>query len=352
MAKTIADVDSNFKVETAIHKEDIVFYDILNAPFAIHGVYHEEGKFRRLPEAVAKATNEGVHFLHANTAGGRVRFRTDSPYVAIHVQMPYVGKMPHFALTGAAGFDMYAKEGNEQTYIGTFQPPFDIEDGYESIIECGERRLREFTVNFPLYSDVASVYVGLAGDATVLTPTPYTHETPIVYYGSSITQGGCASRPGSSYQSMIARRLDSDYINLGFSGSARGEDTIMQYISGLNMAVFVYDYDHNAPDIPHLESTHERGFLTIREAHPTLPIVLMSRPKAHLSDDEKQRLAIVRRTYENARAREDKNVYFIAGTELAALCGNEGTVDGCHPTDFGFASMAKALGDVLEEIIG
>ena len=171
-----------------------------------------------------------------------------------------------------------------------------------------------------------------------------------MYYGSSITQGGCASRPGMSYQAIVSRRFDYDYINLGFSGNAKAEDTIIDYIKNLDMSIFIYDYDHNAPTVEHLANTHEKMFKAIREAHPNLPIIMMSRPKFKLTDLEEQRLEIIKTTYNNAIASGDKNVYLITGKELTALCGNEGTVDNCHPTDFGFASMAKAVGDVIEKI--
>lgn len=351
MPKTIADVDSNFAVASSVKQDGMVFYDVLSEPFSLHGIFLHDGKFRRLPETVAAAANEGVHFLHGNTAGGRVRFCTDSPYVAIHARMPFIGKMPHFALTGSAGFDLYAKENSEQVYIGTFQPPFEITDGYESILWFPDRHLREITVNFPLYSDVERLCIGLADNAALQAPAPYTHAKPFVFYGSSITQGGCASRPGCSYQSILSRRFDLDYINLGFSGSARGEDVLFEYIAGLDMAAFIYDYDHNAPTTEHLAHTHERGFLRIRQAHPTVPIVLMTRPKVRLDEDETIRLGIVRTTYEKAVARGDDHVYFLPGTTLMAMAGNEGTVDGCHPTDLGFVSMAKALGTVLENIL-
>ena len=112
-------VDSNFKIESHIKETDIQFYDVNQPPFKIYGVFHDSGKFRRLPANVAKAVSGGVYALHANTAGGRVRFKTDSPYVAIHSKMHGIGKMPHFALTGSAGFDLYVLEDvqNEATIL-------------------------------------------------------------------------------------------------------------------------------------------------------------------------------------------------------------------------------------------
>ena len=343
-------VDSNFKIESHINENSIRFYDVNQPPFRIFGVFYESGKFRRLPEDIAKTVNTGVYRLHANTAGGRVRFKTDSPYVAINVKMPNIGKMPHFALTGSAGFDLYICAESER-YVKTFVPPFAIQDGYESIIYFDSSNMREVTINFPLYSEVSELYIGLHDSALVCEPKRYKLEKPIVYYGSSITQGGCASRPGNSYESIISRRLDADYINLGFSGNAKGEHEIAEYIAKMDMSVFVYDYDHNAPTAEHLKNTHAKMYRTIREAKPDLPIVLMSRPKFYLSADEKLRFNIIKKTYEDAKSAGDTNIYLIDVATLMALAKDEGTVDNCHPNDLGFASMAKAVGDLLEKIL-
>lgn len=346
----ISNVDKNFKIETKLNKSDIRFYNVLEAPFKIYGIYYENGRFRRLPEEIAKNTNPGVHALHSHTAGGRVRFKTDSPYIAIHAKMPAIGKMPHFALTGSAGFDLYVRENGKEKYVKTFVPPFNLTDGYESVIDLSGGEDREYTINFPLYSAVSELYIGLADNSVVSESKPYSKEGTFVYYGSSITQGGCASRPGSSYESRICRVFDADYINLGFSGSARGEKAISDYIAGLEMSLFVLDYDHNAANLEELRNTHESMFLNVRNNHPEIPVIIMSRPKYYLDDEEKARLEIIKKTYENALERGDKNVYFLDGKTLMELARDEGTVDNCHPTDLGFASMAAALENVMKTI--
>ena len=345
--KDISQVDRNFVVETELNLPDVKFYDVKESSFKIYGVFYENGKFRRMPQAVAAQVNEGVFLLHANAAGGRVRFKTDSPYVAIRTKLWNVTKAPHIALTGSAGFDLYVSD----SYIKNFMPPLTINGGYESVVELGTSEMREITINFPLYSEVTELHIGISENASVYEPSPYRPEKPIVYYGSSITQGACASRPGNCYQNIIARRLHTDYINLGFSGSARAEDVMADYIKHLDMSVFVYDYDYNAPTVEHLERTHEKMFNAIRTAHPDLPVVMMSRPTYYLTDKEEARLAIIKKTYQNAKDKGDTNVYLIEGRELMAMAGNDGTVDGVHPTDLGFMSMANALGDVLEKIL-
>ncbi len=348
---SFSEIDKNFKVETKLNKEDIIFYDTKKAPFEIYGVFFEGDRYRRMPEAVAKAVSNGVYRLHTNTAGGRVRFMTDSPYIAISAKMPTVHKMPHFPFSGSIGLDLYVTVDGEERFYEGYIPPFDVSDGYESVVnfECAE--MREVTINFPLYSDLCDLYIGVREGAKILPARTYRDIAPIVYYGSSITQGACASRPGNCYEAIITRRLGVDHINLGFSGNAMGEEEIARYIASLDMSVFVYDYDHNSPDAAYLLQTHERMFRIIREAHPNLPIVILSRPKCRLLEEEKKRLEVVKTTYRNAVEAGDKNVYFIAGSELMALCGDNGVIDRCHPSDLGFFSMAKAIGDVLEKIL-
>jgi len=343
----ISQIDKNFAVQIEINKTDIRYYDVLEEPFRIYGVYYHEGKFRRLPEEVAKTVSDGVLRLHSHTAGGRVRFRTDSPYIAIVAEMPIIGKMAHFALTGSAGFDLYVGT----RYTKTFIPPFAIKGGFKSVAELGAAQMRDITIDFPLYSEITKLYIGLQEGAVLEAPKPYAVETPIVYYGSSITQGGCASRPGMTYESILSRRLDANHINLGFSGNAKGEPEIADYISGLNMSMFVYDYDHNSPSMEHYRETYEPMFRRIRDANPDLPIICMGRPQYYLNDNIRQRLAVIEQTVENSRARGDDKVWMITGPELMALTDGEGHVDGCHPTDLGFLSMANALEKLMKTIL-
>lgn len=339
----ISKIDKNFIIKTNIQKEDIHFYNANDKPFKIYGVFWEDGQYRRMPENVAKSVSSEVHRLHVRTAGGRVRFVTDSSYVAVSAKTGPPIKTSHFTLAGTSGFDMYV--GKEHAH--TFMPPQSMETGYEGIAELGSNELREITINFPLYAEVHELFIGLEKNAVLKEPVPYRNKKPIVYYGSSITMGGCASRAGTCYQNIVARQFDCDYINLGFSGSALGEDEMTDYIKSLDMSVFVMDYDHNAPTAEHLKNTHEKMFSSVRKSHPEIPIIIMARPQYKLTDDDAKRQSVIETTYGNAITRGDKNVYYISSTQLTALCNGEGTVDGTHPTDFGFASIAKALCDVI-----
>ena len=340
-------LDRNFEVQTKVEREGLVFYNAPGDVFSLHGLMYEGDRFCRMPKAVAESVSEPVTWLYANTAGGRVRFQTDSPYVAIHAEYGAVGDFPHFALSGSAGFDLYVGT----RYQGTFMPPVHLEGGYESIIDMKRAEMREITINFPLYSEVKKLCIGLDENASILPPREYTVKKPVVFYGSSITQGGCASKPGSTYESILSNALDFDYLNLGFSGNAKGEPAMAEYIASLPMSAFVLDYDHNAPTWEHLEETHERFFKIVREKNPKLPILMLTRPVYFPGEWEVGFAKTVRKTYENARKSGDENVYLLTGRELMALVQDNGLVDGVHPTDSGFLSMANAILPILRKVL-
>ena len=343
----IEDADRNFIVK-APDDAQTVFFDVAAPPFTVHGLMRDANGYHRLPFDVAEATNEGVQWLNLHTAGGRVRFRTDADRIVLRAALRAISKMPHEALTGSAGFDLYAGD----VYKGTFEPPFDVETGYSSELFLGAGGMREITVHFPLYSGVEKLELGFPAGSALAQADPYAVPLPVVYYGSSITQGGCASRPGNAYQNILSRLLTCDHVNLGFSGSARGEPCMAEYIAGLRMAAFVLDYDHNAPDPAHLEATHEAFFSVIRGRQPTLPVILLSRPQPRPTEEERLRRDIVKRPWERAVNNGDRNVWFIDGTEMLNIFGGDsGTVDGCHPNDLGFYCMAKALEPVLNAVL-
>lgn len=355
MAKSIGDIDKNLKVENSFSVGDLCLHDVRSEPFDIYGLYNakEEPAFRRLPEDVAKATSQGVARLATHTAGGRVRFTTDSSYITIKAVMPSITHMQHMPLSGTSGFDLYIDEGGKGTYKGTFMPPVDITDGYESIIRFESRETRSVTIHFPLYNDVTSLYIGLQADAALDHRAKYKYDKPILYYGSSITQGGCASRPGNCYQNLISAKHDCDHINLGFSGNAKGEDAITDYMAGLDYSIFVSDYDHNAPSPEHLTNTHEKMFLKIRKTHPDTPVIFITRPG--FDKDIKTGIArrdIIYKTFMNAQSRGDQNVYFIDGERLFMSDYRDAcTVDGTHPNDAGFVRMAEVIGHTIDSIL-
>ena len=359
MAKSIdiSKIDANLASYDKISEPDVKYFDVREEPFQIYGLYDPKGQtqFKRMPDDVAKATNPGVVTLYTNTAGGRVRFSTDSQYVVIKALMPTVTLFGHMTRLGVHGFDMYIDDPKtgRSSFYGSYIPPKDIVDGYEGIIKFQTKETRHITLNLPLYNDLTALYIGLAEGSYIGGGAKYANELPVVFYGSSITQGGCASRPGNCYQNMISRRLNMHYINLGFSGSGKAEDVIVDYMAGLEMSAFVSDYDHNAPTPEYLAATHYKMYEKIRAAHPDIPYIMITRPDFHKSkqsgiDDSIARRDIIMDSFRKARAAGDKNVYFIDGESFfAGELEDSCTVDGCHPNDLGFSKMADVIGNCL-----
>lgn len=356
---SLEEIDSNFKVNEEVGESDVFFYDVKKPPFSIYGLYRaqEDGPFKRLPDEIGKNVNSGVAQLYFHTAGGRLRFATDSKYVALYVTFPRVHHHPHMPLTGSLGFDLYVDdpETGESRFCRTFIPPIKATDHFTSKISFPDKRMRYITINFPNYNDVSALMVGLQKDAALTEGMKYPDIPPIIFYGSSITQGGCASRPGNAYPNVVCRHLNRDFINFGFSGSSKGEDLMVDYMATLPMSIFVCDYDHNAPNADHLKQTHLKLYQKIRSAHPDVPFIMISKPDFNNTmtslTGNVDRRNVIYDTYRYAREQGDFNVYFIDGESL--FCGpNEDmcTVDGTHPNDYGFALMSEKVEQTIRRI--
>ena len=357
MSKNIEALDKNFVVATEIKEPDIRFYSAKDKPFAIYGLYNclEEPVFKRMPTEIAEKVNSGVATLHLHTSGGRLRFATDSRYVAINAKMPSFSRAPHNALTGTSSFDLYIDDPNgaPSRFFKPFIPPYDMKDGYESLVDLKTNKMRYITINFPSYAQVSELYIGLQKNAELSEGLKYRDIKPIVYYGSSITQGACTLRPGNIYQNIICRRNNIDYVNLGFSGSAKAEDIMVDYLRELDMSIFVLDYDHNAPNPEHLKNTHRRLYERFREVKPNVPFVMISKADVYKNyEDALLRRDVIMATYLYARSAGDQNVYFVDGMRIYPDAQYEScTVDHVHPTDLGMSFMADAIGTELNRIL-
>jgi hypothetical protein len=152
-------------------------------------------------------------------------------------------------LTGSCGFALLEKIGNTYKTVNIFRPNYDEETGYTGEIVLNEKKKKEYVLYFPLYNEVTSLKIYLDKDAKLYETGKYRDVKPILYYGSSIEQGGCASRPDCSFPAMISKWNDIDFINLGFSGNAKGESVIAEYLAKIDNSLFFMGYDANAPDV-------------------------------------------------------------------------------------------------------
>lgn len=331
--------------------KNIIFHKIWEKPFKVYGLYGdiEKDGFRRMPEEVAKNTSSEVLRLHTHTSGGRIRFCTDSEKVVLKIKgQNYFSH--HTTPMMRHGADLYIDYSCASVYTGALIPNGECEFATEIAMPEGEH---DVTVYLPLFGDVESFEIGLCEGASLKAHTrPYCNELPVVFYGSSITHGACASRPGRAYEAMISRKYNIDYTCLGFSGACLAEDAIVEYMSTLQMSAFISDYDHNARNPDYLESTHHKMYLKIREKNPDIPYFMITRPNFYFIEDHIRRRDIIMQSYLDARASGDKNVYFIDGS---AFFNGESvedlTLDLTHPNDEGFKRMANYIGDVIAKVM-
>lgn len=350
----ITEIDKNFIVKKSDDNTGMFWPDISHEPFEICGFpwFDTEKRFVRIPQGKLDQFNDNLKELALHTAGGMLRFRSDSRKIMFEAEILNSGDMSHMPRTGSSGFDFYVGTGKHGRFVKVAMP----ESGSTScscVIEGLSGRMHDWKINFPLYNGVKSIKIGLEEGSKLEKPRPFSLQQPVLFYGSSITQGGCASRPGNAYTHIIGRWLDSAIINLGFSGNAKGEPEMAQLIASLDISAFVMDYDHNAPDVEHLEKTHQAFFDIVRSKKPGLPIILVSKPD--FDNDVKvsaRRREIIMSTYKAAIKQEDSNVYFIDGQKLFGRTDRDAcTVDTCHPNDLGFMRMAKVIYPVVKKAL-
>ena len=350
--RKIEELDTNFKI-TGIKEEGKVYFDVTQEPSIVFGLpwFKSNKEFCRMPPEKLKLFSEGIKYLSWNTTGVRLRFKTNSPSIALKVNLLSGSDMSHMPRTGISGFDFYTGLGPNKKYVKTIMPESGAQEYQGEVFSCDDDGLlKEWLIYFPLYNGVKRLQLGIKEGSIIEPADQYIIEKPVVFYGSSITQGGCASRTGNCYTNIISRLLDTDIYNLGFSGSAKGEPEMAEFISELEMSVLVIDYDHNAPDVKHLEKTHEPFFKCIRRKQPELPVIFVSKPDfdANISDSSVRR-EIIYRTYKNSLDLGDKRTYFIDGETLFGKENRDScTVDGCHPNDLGFMRMAKVIAPVIK----
>lgn len=334
--------DKNMEVPGKIERDDIVWYNAAEEPIRVCGAAED---FHRLPSDFPILAGFKWH-----STGVRVRFVTDSPFVAIRTRFNGTYYPTIMAPSAIYGFDLYKRnENGSETFAGAFRPPEGAGNfGYEGLINTEGENC--YTVNLPLFSCVTELYIGIKEGCTIKAAPDYKYlNKPIVFYGSSITHGASASRPGNAYPAMIAQKLGANHINLGFSGNAKGEKEIAEYISRLKMSAFVLDYHHNAYDLKQLYDTHYNFYKTVRLKNPFIPIVMVTAPTVNPHDPWiSGGVKIIQETYRRAKEEGDKYVYFVDGChlydgEMRESC----TVDGCHPNDLGFMRMAKGIGRTL-----
>lgn len=337
------------------------WYNVDDKPFELNGLYWRKkgGVFRRLPASIK--ISENVNILTWHTAGTMLRFKTNASEIRIKAALWKTSHMDHMAHVGIMGFDIYIGSGSSKMYYASTRFDFN-EDNYNVTIYKNPQddgKIREFTVHFPLYSGVEKFSLGLSEGAEVYAPTPWCDKRPIVVYGTSIQQGGCASRPGMCHTNILSRTLNRPFINLGFSGSAKGEPVMAETMAKIkNPAMFILDYDANA-HVEGLKNTLTQFIDILRKKHPNTPILLVSRlpqsyefhREAYFIQERFDLTSIHLAELHRRREAGDKNIHFLDGMTLFGPDPADCTVDGCHATDLGFYMVAKHMAPVIRNIL-
>jgi len=330
-------------------------------PFHLAGFkwFEHDRIYRRLPEHPDDKVPEAVDNLANSTAGGQIRFQSDTTQVVVRVKLAGPANMNHMPATGQCGFDIYVGPTGDQTFYNVAKYDRTRKSYEVRLFEHPVAEMRNFTLNFPLYQGVDEILVGLDPHSTVAPPPAYAWDKCIVIYGTSITQGGCASRPGMAYTNILSRALNVEVVNLGFSGNGRGEPELARTIAGIHdPGLFVLDYEANCCGLDRLRRTLPEFISILRKAHSDVPILVVSRIRGgrenhnkRLREEREERLSYQRRTVNDMRELGDSRLHFFDATDLLGDDFDECTVDGSHPTDLGFLRMARGLEPVIRSII-
>lgn len=320
-------------------------------------------------------------YSHAReAAGGRIRFSTASSYVSIKATLQnwdytYAKSMED----GKYGFDVYVDTVDGSIYAGTVSvaeyPKANGEVTLEGTVDFGSAATRNITIYFPITIETKSVQIGVSSDCTIdAHGIPYEANKELVFYGSSITQGGAVSKPGNTYVNTVGRTLNMDYHSYGVWGSAKGQIGFAQYIAEnhQDMTAFVFDYDHNNSTVLDLDGTKDPEtkewstgeyypfYETIRAVNDNIPIILVTRPNNNLDAQKAEApssysttaemKAFIRAAYDKAKAAGDENIHFIDGETFFDYSKGY-LADDVHPNDAGQARMAEVIGTVLERAL-
>ncbi len=312
--------------------------------------------YDRLPAKAEKVVRSPVWSLSRHSAGMLVHFKTDATAISVHhkVTSSQLG-MPHMPATGVSGLDLYAADDTGAMRWLSVTKPNKQEMQVQMIsgIIPGERL---YSIYLPLYNGTEFLKIGIPTGAS-FTPVAPRQEKPLLFYGTSITHGASASRPGMAHPAILGRRFNRPVINLGFSGNGKMEPEVGALLAELDPAVYVIDCLPNMGQAEVAERT-EPLVRQLRQAHPGTPILLTedrTYPNAPFLKDRQNRhatsRAAFRKAYQNLQQAGVTGLYYLEGEKLLGQ-DRDDTTDGSHPSDLGFFRQADAFEPVLKQMLG
>lgn len=339
---------------TSSRAQDLGWIDASEMTVEGRGWTDTEALWDRLPSRARKLVRQPVWNLSRHTAGMAVRFVTDAP--TIHARWTLASRqlaMPHMPATGVSGIDLYVRTQAGWRWVTTPRPTKQTMSA--RLVTGLAQERREWLLYLPLYNGVSKLELGVPAPH-VLKPGAVSKRKPIVFYGTSITQGGCASRPGMCHPAILGRRLDRPVINLGFSGNGKMETALADLLAELDASLYVIDCLPNMNGKMVTERTVP-FVRRLRKTRPRTPILLVedrTYQDAHLNTGRARANAAnrkaLRAAFEALKAEKVRKLHYLEGADLLGPDG-EGTVDGSHPTDLGFLRQADVMEPVLRKIL-
>jgi hypothetical protein len=308
--------------------------------------------FDRLPAKAKGKVTDAVWNLSQNSAGINVRFRTNAKNIKVKWYLRFNKDLNHMAPTGVKGLDLYVKEGPDWRWAAVGRPTKVANES--TLLAKLPGTEKEYMLYLPLYDGVDSVSVGVEPGAT-LHPAASREKKPIFFYGTSILQGACASRPGMAYPAIIGRSLNQETVNLGFSGNGKLDVAIAELLAETDAAMYVLDCLPNLQ--PEEVLTKTTAFVKVlRAAKPRTPILLVE--NIHYADEWinpelaakiQAKNSHYRQAYEALKKAGIKDLHYLNNKNLTPA-DEEGTVDGVHLTDYGFMQLAGEIEKKIKKI--
>lgn len=310
-------------------------------------------RYDRLPAKAEALVRPPVWSLSRHSAGISFRFNTDASSIRIrHTVGSATLAMPHMPATGASGVDLYALDEGKWKWVEVSRPK---ETTTTHVVSGLDPVLRTYLAYLPLYNSTTRVEIGVPEGVT-FQPVAPRQEKPIVFYGTSITHGACASRPGMTHPAILGRRLDRPVVNLGFSGNGKMEPEVGALLAEIDAAVYVIDCLPNMVEAEVAERA-ESLVRQLRSARPEVPIVLVedrTYANAWILRSKRERHAGSRaafiRAFDSLVRSGAKGLLYVEGDGLLGD-DTEGTTDGSHPNDLGFMRQADALEPYLKRAL-
>ncbi|MEW6356851.1 MAG: SGNH/GDSL hydrolase family protein [Planctomycetota bacterium] len=336
--------------------DSCAWFDI--SEFGVEGKGWTDTKsfYDRFPARAEGVVREAVWNLSRAPSGMSVRFETDATTIRARWKLRSAALgMVHFPATGHSGLDLYARDGAGRWRWAGAAKQITSQQPENPLIEGADGTRREFMLYLPLFNPVDKVEIGIPKEAS-LTPLAPRKEKAIVFYGTSIVHGGCASRPGMSHPAILGRRLDRPIINLGFSGNGKMEPEVAGLLAELDPRLYVLDALPNMVEAE-VNERAEHFVRTLRAAHPDTPIVLVEdrtytdawiAPAKRKRNDSSR--AAYRAAYERLLRSGVRGLHYVEGETLFGT-DDEATMDSSHPSDLGFMRMADALEPILRKLM-